>query len=313
MPRMQPGLAAGQLLALCETADQAARMLTDTFALAGVPLLGTVPPLHWIFADRTGEAVVIEPDADGLHVYRSTAGGADQQPALSLAADQPASTTPGCRPPTGAVSGPGTRWWSPAFPAAAARACRGISVPRPGLCGWPFCASTPCPPAPRPATWPRAFTCCRTWPFRWGRCSRRAPPPPPRLDSAVAPLRLHGVQHGALRREPPPLLDHLADAGPPVCRDGPRCWPGGPSAGCRWTGMESFSATTGCRMCGPNENRPRKGYPSGGGWRLWFGLQLHADQLGAALGAQAVAPGAGAAADNRRGPGPPVCGRSSVH
>ena len=74
MPRMQPGLASGQLLALCETADQAARMLTDTFALAGVPLLGTVPPLHWIFADRTGEAVVIEPDADGLHVYRSTAG-----------------------------------------------------------------------------------------------------------------------------------------------------------------------------------------------------------------------------------------------
>ena len=41
---------------------------------AGVPLLGAVPPLHWMFADRTGECLVAEPDADGLHLYRCAAG-----------------------------------------------------------------------------------------------------------------------------------------------------------------------------------------------------------------------------------------------
>lgn len=74
LPRLQPGLAVSYLLARCETAAQVVQELTGAVALAGVPLLGSVPPLHWIFSDRTGEAVVVEPDADGVHIYRDTAG-----------------------------------------------------------------------------------------------------------------------------------------------------------------------------------------------------------------------------------------------
>ena len=39
-----------------------------------LPLLGAVPPLHWSFSDRTGETIVVEPDRDGLHIYRNTLG-----------------------------------------------------------------------------------------------------------------------------------------------------------------------------------------------------------------------------------------------
>ena len=49
-------------------------MIKRSVTLVASPLLGTVPPLHWAFYDRTGESVIIEPDREEVHVYRHTMG-----------------------------------------------------------------------------------------------------------------------------------------------------------------------------------------------------------------------------------------------
>lgn len=46
-------------------------------------MLGTVPSLHWTFCDRTGESIVVEPDGDGLHIYRRTIGVMTNSPSYS--------------------------------------------------------------------------------------------------------------------------------------------------------------------------------------------------------------------------------------
>lgn len=74
LPRVQPGLALGHLLTQCASVEEAARLLEDGFGLAGQPLAGSVPPLHWLLTDRSGEALVAEPDAGGLRLYRGAAG-----------------------------------------------------------------------------------------------------------------------------------------------------------------------------------------------------------------------------------------------
>ena len=72
--RLQPPLLVTHLLSRCATVEEAVTLLQEEVTLCGVPLLGTVPPLHWMFSDRGGEAVILEPDADGLHIYRNTIG-----------------------------------------------------------------------------------------------------------------------------------------------------------------------------------------------------------------------------------------------
>ena len=71
---LQPPLLVYHLLARCATAAEAADCLEREIDLVPVPLLGAVPPLHWSFSDRTGETIVVEPDGDGVHVYRGTLG-----------------------------------------------------------------------------------------------------------------------------------------------------------------------------------------------------------------------------------------------
>ena len=71
---VQPPLLVYRLLARCATVEEAAEELAEGTALLPEPLLGTVPPLHWCFTDRTGETLVAEPDGDGLHLYRRALG-----------------------------------------------------------------------------------------------------------------------------------------------------------------------------------------------------------------------------------------------
>ena len=54
--------------------QQVVDTLQQQVTLLHEPMLGTVPSLHWAFSDSTGEMAVIEPDVDGLHIYRSTVG-----------------------------------------------------------------------------------------------------------------------------------------------------------------------------------------------------------------------------------------------
>lgn len=71
---LQPPLAVFHLLAQCATVAEVAQMLEQQVTLVAQPLMGTVPPLHWSFSDRTGETIVVESDQDGLHIYRNTVG-----------------------------------------------------------------------------------------------------------------------------------------------------------------------------------------------------------------------------------------------
>lgn len=71
---LQPPYLVYHLLAQCATVEEAVRLLERDATLVGVPLLGSVPPLHWSFSDRTGETIVIEPDEGGLRIYRRTLG-----------------------------------------------------------------------------------------------------------------------------------------------------------------------------------------------------------------------------------------------
>ena len=71
---LQPPFAVYHLLAQCATVEEVCQMLQKEMTLAAVPLFGTVPPLHWAFSDRSGETIIVEPDEDGLQIYRRTGG-----------------------------------------------------------------------------------------------------------------------------------------------------------------------------------------------------------------------------------------------
>ena len=71
---LQPPVLLYHLLAQCATVEEAALLLSRRATLVCAPLLGQVPPLHWVLRDRSGETVVVEPDVNGLHLYRETVG-----------------------------------------------------------------------------------------------------------------------------------------------------------------------------------------------------------------------------------------------
>lgn len=70
---VQPPFLVTHLLAQCATVEEAAACLEE-LSLVDEPLLGTVPPLHWCFSDRTGEMAILEPGERGAVLYRSTLG-----------------------------------------------------------------------------------------------------------------------------------------------------------------------------------------------------------------------------------------------
>ena len=69
-----PPFAVLHLLGQCADVEEAVQALQSEVTLAALPVLGTVPPLHWAFSDATGEMAVVESDRDGLHIYRRTVG-----------------------------------------------------------------------------------------------------------------------------------------------------------------------------------------------------------------------------------------------
>ena len=71
---LQPPFAVTYFLTKCATVKEVVEELQNHVNFIGVPLLGTVPPIHWTFSDRTGETIIIEPDRDGVHIYEKTMG-----------------------------------------------------------------------------------------------------------------------------------------------------------------------------------------------------------------------------------------------
>jgi choloylglycine hydrolase len=73
---LDPALAMQYMLAFCRNLDEVEDCFRNRIALTPVTskIIDLVPPLHYLFADLSGEAMVVEPDADGIKVYRHTVG-----------------------------------------------------------------------------------------------------------------------------------------------------------------------------------------------------------------------------------------------
>ena len=81
----------GFLLGLSASVEEAASILR-TIRIVGAEdsITGTVAPLHWLVADRTGKSMVIEKTADGLHLMDNPVGVLSNSPELPVAPDQSA-------------------------------------------------------------------------------------------------------------------------------------------------------------------------------------------------------------------------------
>jgi choloylglycine hydrolase len=74
--KLDPSLAIQYMLAFCKNLDEVEDCFRNRITLTPVPseVIDVVPPLHYFFADVSGEAMVVEPDADGIKVYCNTVG-----------------------------------------------------------------------------------------------------------------------------------------------------------------------------------------------------------------------------------------------
>lgn len=70
---IHPGFLVSYLLGQCSTLAQAVEQLS-CINLTGEKIFGHEMTVHYIFSDSTGEAVIVEPDAEGIHVHRNTLG-----------------------------------------------------------------------------------------------------------------------------------------------------------------------------------------------------------------------------------------------
>lgn len=70
---IHPGFLTGYLLSQCASVEEAASIL-PSLNLTGEQIFGCEMTVHYIFSDRTGETIIIEPDAGGLCIHRDTIG-----------------------------------------------------------------------------------------------------------------------------------------------------------------------------------------------------------------------------------------------
>ncbi len=70
---VHPGRLLAWLLGRCAGVEEAVEELSR-LTLVDEPIQGNPLPAHYILSDRSGEAIIIEPDGDGLSVHRNTIG-----------------------------------------------------------------------------------------------------------------------------------------------------------------------------------------------------------------------------------------------
>lgn len=70
---IHPGFLTGYLLSQCANVEEAAS-LVFSLNLTSEKIFGHAIQIHFIFSDKTGESIIIEPDAGGLQVHRNTIG-----------------------------------------------------------------------------------------------------------------------------------------------------------------------------------------------------------------------------------------------
>lgn len=71
---LQPIFAVTYLLSMCASVEEVISKLENEVTLIAQPVFGNIRNTHWMFSDRTGETIIIEPDVDKLHIHRHTMG-----------------------------------------------------------------------------------------------------------------------------------------------------------------------------------------------------------------------------------------------
>lgn len=70
---VNPGFLISYLLGSCQTVREVCQRLTQV-RLTKEPVFGKEIPVHYIFTDRSGETVIVEPDSGGLNIHRDSIG-----------------------------------------------------------------------------------------------------------------------------------------------------------------------------------------------------------------------------------------------
>lgn len=70
---MHPAFFLGYVLGLCGSVEEAAKLIKDV-NLTDELIMGALMSTHYIFSDSTGEAMIVEPDANGISIHRNTIG-----------------------------------------------------------------------------------------------------------------------------------------------------------------------------------------------------------------------------------------------
>jgi len=70
---IHPGFLVGYLLGQCASVDEAASIL-PSLNLTGEMIFGHEMKVHFIFSDKSGETIIVDPDSSGLQIYRDTIG-----------------------------------------------------------------------------------------------------------------------------------------------------------------------------------------------------------------------------------------------
>ena len=81
--KVQPPFIVFHILAQCATIVEAIDKLQNEISIINMPMFGTVPTIHWAFSDRSGEMVIVEPDKNGLSVYRNSVGVMTNSPSYA--------------------------------------------------------------------------------------------------------------------------------------------------------------------------------------------------------------------------------------
>ena len=176
---LQPPFLVTWCLATCASVEEVARALEERVSLVAIPMLGTVPPIHWMFSDRTGESIVVESDRDGLHIYRNTVGVMTNSPGYPWHRTN-LLNYPQLRPlDYGELAWGGERL-EPCFSGSGAAGLPGDWSSPPASCGWPSSGSTRSRAGTKRRGCPFCSACSTAPPFLWVRWSSpgrgRSPP-----------------------------------------------------------------------------------------------------------------------------------------
>lgn len=80
---LQAAFTVTYLLTQCASVEEVVEAIQKKVTVIDMPILGTLPTIHWAFSDRTGETVIIEPDKTGMTIYRNSMGVMTNSPSYS--------------------------------------------------------------------------------------------------------------------------------------------------------------------------------------------------------------------------------------